>query len=388
MATLVPKVSTKSAAPGQYLGYSLQDVRLCDHLMTASAECIITLEHVDDTAIHYPGGETLLEQSKSALSGNPIGDGSVELWKCFANWARLCVEGTIDPAKTDFRLYVCPAKQGALAELLHAATTDAEAKAVLAKVAKKVTAANKLKGCNPLISDFVGSGDDICVQIILNFRLIVETDPLEPIRERLRLLVLDTALDEFVAHAIGTAKNQIATLIRDGKTPAIQAGAFRKRVVAFIRKHGALGLLAPTTEQPADALVSATLAASPTFVRQLLKVEMKQEHIVRAVSDYLRSDADQTFWAAGGHIVEESLNELHEGLEAHFQITRDEIEDLHGSEAAEKRGRQIYRRCITHQAPLEGRSVPSYFIPGTFNMMADSARVGWHPDYADFFAGE
>lgn len=380
MATLVPKVRTKSAAPGQYLGYGLQDVRLCHHLMSSPADCSVSLEYVEDTAIHYATGAALLEQSKSALSTNPIGDGSVELWKCFANWTRLCVEGTINPVHTTFRLYVCPPKEGKLASLLHTAATEAEAKAVLAKVTKKVTAANKLKGCNPLISDFVAGGEDICTQIIMNFRLVMESDPLEPIRERLRTLVFDDALDGFVDHAIGAAKNQIATLIRDGKTPAIAAGAFRKRLQAFIRKHGALGLLAPTTEQPSDTHVASVLASAPIFVQQLLKVGMKQEHVVRAVSDFMRSDADRTSWAADGRIVEESLEELYSGLEAHFQNKRDEVEDLHAAHDAETRGRQIYRQCVAHQAPLEGRSVPLYFIPGTYNMLADSCRVGWHPN--------
>jgi hypothetical protein len=388
MATIVPKISSKSSAPGQYLGYGLQDVRLCHHLLKATADCLVSLELVDDTAIHQAGGKLLLEQAKSALSGNPVSDSSIELWKCFANWARLCAEGTIDPAATQFRLYACPPKEGPLALLLNAASSDAEAVTLLTKITKKVTPANKLKGCNPLITDFLSAGTDVCKRIIINFELVMEADPLEPIREVLRFSVLEASLDDFCAHAIGSAKNQIATLIRTGETPVIEAGEFRKRLQAFIRKHGALGILAPTTENPTDVQVETTLAAAPVFVQQLLKVNMKQEHVVRAVSDFLRSDADRTLWAAEGRIVEESLDELNDGLEAHFQITRDEIEDLHSAQQAELRGRQLYRRCVTHQAPLEGRSVPGYFIPGTFNMLADKCRVGWHPQFSDFFSGE
>ncbi len=387
VAAVVSKVKSKSAAPGQYLGYSLQDVRLCHHLLKAPADCLVSLELVDDTAIHYSDGKLLLEQAKSALSGNPVGDSSVELWKCFANWARLCVEGAVDPTVTRFRLYACPPKNGPLALLLHAASTEAEAAGLLAKIAKKVTPANKLKGCNPLVVDFLDAGLDICKRIILNFQLIMQADPLEPIREVLRFSVLDTSLDDFCAHAIGAAKNQIATLIRAAEAPAIEAADFRKRLQAFIRKHGALGILVPTIEQPTAAYVETTLASSPVFVQQLLKVNMKQEHVVRAVSDFLRSDADRTLWAADGRIIEESLGELHNSLEAHFQITRDEIEDLHAAHDAEMRGRQLYRRCVTHQAPLEGRSVPGYFIPGTYNMLADKGRIGWHPQFGDFFPG-
>ena len=388
MATAVVK-SAKSAAPGQYLGYGLQDVRLCRHLLTASTGCVVSLEYVDDTAIHRPDGAMMLEQSKSAVSAsNPVADSSIELWKCFANWASLCADGEVRQSTTRFRLYVCPKKHGPLVLRLHAASDIDEAKAILTTIAKKITPSTKLKGCNPKITEFLGAGEEICTQIILNFRLVMGDDPLEPIREVLRLHVLNDALDDFCAHAIGMAKNQIAALIRAKLKPQIDADRFRQNLRGFIRKHGALGLLMPTTGKPTPEEVDQTLSTSPIFVQQLVRVKMATEHVVRAVSDYLRSTADQTLWAADGQIVEESLNELHDTLEAHFQNTRDEIEELHGAHDAETRGRQVYRRCVSHQAPLQGLSVPGYFIPGSFNMLADAMRVGWHPNYADFFPGE
>jgi len=85
MATTIAKSTSKSTAPGQYLGYGLQDVRLCRHLLKAPPGCTVSLEFIEDTAIHRLDGTMVLEQSKSALSGNPLADGSVELWKCFAN---------------------------------------------------------------------------------------------------------------------------------------------------------------------------------------------------------------------------------------------------------------------------------------------------------------
>ncbi len=377
----------KSAAPGQYLGYGLQDVRLCRHLLRAPTGCAVSLEFIEDTAIHKPDGTLWLEQSKSALTGNPLGDSAVEFWKSFANWAALCVEKEIEPETTQFRLFVCPQKDGVLAETLHGASSDDEIKAILDTIAKKVTPANKLKGCNPRITEFLSAGEIACFHIIRNFRLLKADDPLEPIREVLRFSVLEESLDDFCAHAIGMAKNRIAALIRSGAKPVIDAETFRRDVRDFIRRHGALGLLLPTTDRPSTGEIDAMLAAAPVFVQQLVKVAMPTELIVRAVSDYLRSDADRTLWAAEGRIVAESLDELHNTLEMHFQITRDEIEELQAGHGAEIRGRQLYRRCATHQAALEGRSVPGYFVPGTFNMLADQIRVGWHPQYNDLFAG-
>ncbi len=388
VVTKVKAKKAKSAAPGQYLGYGLQDVRLCHHLLTMPTDCVVSLELIDDTAIHYQSGQVVLEQVKSALSSNPISDSSVELWKCFANWARLCVECVVDPNTTQFRLYACPPKEGDLVRRLHAASTNGQAEALLTEISNEITLKKELKGCGPMILSFLTAGPDLCKRIILNFQLSMEADPLQPIREKLRYSVFENSLDDFCAHAIGMAKNSISELIRAKEMPIINAGDFQKRLQAFTRKHGALGLLVPTAEQPTETEIEEMLAAAPLFVQQLLRVNMGQEHIVRAVSDYLRSDADRILWAAEGRIVEESLEELHDTLEAYFQITRDEIEDLHSAHNAEARGRQLYRRCVSHSAPLEGRPVPGYFIPGTYNLLADKVRVGWHPQYSNFFRGE
>ncbi len=57
------------AAPGPYLGFSLQPVRLCYHLLTAPDEAHVSIEYADDVAVGLPDGRNLLEQTKSALTG-------------------------------------------------------------------------------------------------------------------------------------------------------------------------------------------------------------------------------------------------------------------------------------------------------------------------------
>ena len=73
-------------APGQYLGFAIQPVRLCYHLLTCPAKAKVSLEYLDDVAIHYCDGSVLLEQAKSALSQNPLSDWAIDFWKCLANW--------------------------------------------------------------------------------------------------------------------------------------------------------------------------------------------------------------------------------------------------------------------------------------------------------------
>jgi hypothetical protein len=77
-----PKVAkSKHNAPGQYLGFALQPLRMFYHLLTAPKEAWVSLELVDDIAVHYANGDMLAEQTKSALSHNPLSNWAIDLWK-------------------------------------------------------------------------------------------------------------------------------------------------------------------------------------------------------------------------------------------------------------------------------------------------------------------
>lgn len=343
------------------------------------------MEHLDDVAVHYSNGTHLLEQTKSALSGNPASDRSVELWKAMANWADLCVAGTVSHQSTRFRYYVTPSSGGTLVKLLH----DAQAETAAASLLKEIASA-KIKGkpestAYPHITRFLAAGDDICGGIITSFELVVDSDPLDAIRGKLQALLPPSVLDDFVKAAIGAAKSAIDQRIREKGLPILSPADFRSQFRAFVVKHNLAGLLEPTTGAPTTDEITHIIGGAPLFVRQLVAVDASQELLVTAVSDWLRTAADKIAWAAAGSIVEGSLDELDISLERHHTLVADEIEDTLAAEIPQSRGRTIYRRCTGLQMPLEGRALPSHFIPGAFNCLADAARLGWHPDYKTLF---
>ena len=110
----------KHAAPGQYLGFALQPVRLCYHLLSCEPGAKVSLEYLDDVAIHHADGHHSLEQTKSATKTNPVSDFAEDLWKTIANWLDLVADGFVKPSETAFRLYVTPKKTGPWAEALSA----------------------------------------------------------------------------------------------------------------------------------------------------------------------------------------------------------------------------------------------------------------------------
>lgn len=388
MSLLALEKPLKTSAAGQYLGYSLQQLRLCYYLLKVPDGATVSLEYVDDVAVHRTDGTLLLEQAKSALSGNPASDKAEDLWKSFANWADLCVDGTVDPATTEFRLYVTPIKTGALVGQLHAATTKEAVAAALAKIKKLIDPAKPDVGCAPQVFRFLKAGDVICGAIIERFELATEADPVESVREFVRAGVPSEAQNDLTAAAIGMARDRVDKLIRSKQAPALSATNFRRQFQTFARRSNLTNLLASKAPQPSPSDIQDLVNVGPTFVQQLRAVQASDDMLVTAVSDYLLATTDKVLWADEGRIVEESLDELDAQLVRRHTLVRDEIEDTHAAKDEHSRGRAVYRQCADTKLPLEGQTLPSHFVAGAFNCLADLRRVGWHPSYKTLFPEE
>lgn len=388
MSLLDIKKPLKATAAGQYLGYSLQQLRLCHHLLKAPDGDTVSLEYVDDIGVHRADGTLLLEQSKSALSGNPAADRAEDLWKTFANWADLCAQGTIQGATTDFRLYVTPIKVGNLVGHLHAASSAEAAAAALAKIKKLVDPKKADVGCGPQITRFLNVGDEICSLIIQRFQLTSELDPVESVREFVRAGVPSQAQDDLTSAAIGMARDRIDRLIRNQQTPVLSATVFRRQFQTFTRRSNLANLLTSKAPEPDDSAIQALVDTAPTFVRQLQAINASDDMLVVAVSDYLRTKTDKVLWADEGTIVEESLDDLDGQLVRQHTIIRDEVEDTYAANDEPARGRTVYRRCAATTLPLDGQALPSHFVAGAYNCLADDRRLGWHPSYKTLFPEE
>ncbi|RTL61473.1 MAG: hypothetical protein EKK42_35105 [Pseudonocardiaceae bacterium] len=345
----------------------------------------MSLEYADDVAIHAADGKlVILEQAKSSLSGNPASDRSEQLWKTFANWAEGCEEG-IDPSTTAFVIYITPAKTGDLVLALNAAVSIEDASAALTRVKALLNRNKPEVGCNPFLIKFLSAGDSVCTQIIRHFTIVTEQDPIESLRQQLRSVISGDLLDDFCSAAIGIAREHADELIRQGQTAIVSASDFRKQFHAFVRKYDLLGLLISTATKPTKEAIRAIVDTAPMFVRQLEAVDATQDLLVTAVSDYLRTISDKVTWADECVVVANSFDELDSQLERQHTISRDEIEDLMSSKSEATRGRALYRKCTAIQLPLEGRSLPSHFIAGAYNCLADCRRLGWHPHYQTLF---
>ncbi|MEH2559140.1 hypothetical protein V1286_006669 [Bradyrhizobium algeriense] len=371
--------AVKHAAPGPYLGFALQPVRLCYHLLTCPKDARVSLEYLDDVAIHNPDGSVTLEQTKSALKQNPLSDWAADLWKTIANWLNSASNNTIVPHHSQFRLYVTPLRTGEWAQALSSANSAGEVADLVEKIKAKY--AKKKLACDPYLQRFFDAPENDRVAIVTRFSVVSEDDPIEALRTLIKATVAPDIVDILCHSAIGMAKEQADKLIRDGKPALIDGNTFKANFISFVKKNNLPGLLTSFASAPAQDEVAAVLSTHPTFIRQLEIIKTSQEDRVRAVSDLLRTSADKSVWAETGQVFEASLRDWDDDLVRRHALICGEISDVYSEKDPQFRGRQSYRRCAQLQAPLDGRAVPAHFVHGCFNALADSMQIGWHPDY-------
>lgn len=372
----------KGSAPGQYLGYALQPVRLCYHLLNSDQTASASIEHLDDVAVKWDNGTVLLEQTKSALKTNPVSDWSNDLWKTFANWIDNIDSGLIDPTNTTFQLYVTPSHTGHWVQRLSDTNFPSDTARLVHDLAEQVDNLSRRPRCHRYIRQFLSTKPTTLAAIITNFRLRTDDDPLEAIREKFRLTVPEALLDTCSAFAIGSAKEAADKLIRSDTPAVIRAAEFQRTIRAYVSKNNLLRYLPSFATAPSTDVIDKALTDQPTFVQQLNLVQMPHSQVVRAISDLLLSASDKTDWAERGLVVEESLTEFDERLLRTHGLQKLEIDDIHSGLSPGAQGRLLYKRCVSSEAHLDGREVPTHFVPGCFNELADRMQLGWHPDFS------
>jgi hypothetical protein len=358
-------------------------------LLTCPEGAQVSLEYLDDVALHLADGSTLLEQSKSALSQNPVSDWADDFWKCLANWLDIAAANTIEIEKSQFRLYVTPIKHGVRSQELSDATTTDDVEAITSEIRKSLNQQRKVPGCMPYLQKFLDATAEKRVAIVSRFSIVsTDADPVQPIRELLAPTVQPMLIDHLCQFAIGRAKETADRLIRNGQPAILDGDKFKEEFRSFVQRNNLPGYLTSLAPKPPLEEVESLLAIGPTFIRQLDLVNVSEDERVRAVSDFLRSSADKSSWAEAGLVFQQGLEEWDAELVSRQGLVSGEVSDVHGDKEACVRGRITYRQCAQMQAPLDGRVVPGHFVHGCLNSLADVKRIGWHPDYEKLLGGE
>ncbi len=374
----------KHSAPGPYLGFALQPVRLCYFLLSSPLDSSVSLELLDDVAVHHADGTLLLEQCKSALSHNALSDWSEDFWKALANWIELIESGKVDAAKTSFQLYVTPPRTGKVSSTMHATSEPLATHALVKDVEKKLKARAQPPKCAAHVEKFLGASEACRDALVTRFSAIsADVDPIGPLRTLLAPAVPATSIDIICQSAIGIAKEWADQRLRQGGAAQIRVADFRRNFHAFIQRNNLPGYLPTFTAALTASDAQTVLKNRPIFIRQLQLVEATEEQQLRAASDFMRTSGDKATWAEQGLVYDGSFDDWEESLVRRHAAIQGEVNDVFADKTKIIQGRTVYNRCSILDLPLDSRALPGHFTHGSFNDLAERRLLGWHSEHKD-----
>jgi hypothetical protein len=389
-----PAKKRSTQVPGQLYGYLLQVTRLVAHLLRAGPGQSVSVEHLDDVATDGPHG-VIAEQDKSGLAHNPVADRSFELWKTLHNWVRAIREGALK-SDTKFILYVAQDHHGSVIDRIHAVTNKADADALVqalrnefwGKAPKHAKRGKLPPGLAEHVNGVLSASDNVVSLLFVNLTLengsgAPNDDLFTAIAEK---PISESAREDVLKHLLGWADRTIKKLIEKKQAAILPWEDFQKQLIGAAKKFDrADNVLAASAVDISEAEVQKELRAR-TYVRQLQAVNCKDSELLQGVNDFLRSAVHRTTWSGEGDVLEGSFQEFEEDLGRAWHSQKAVVEIEQKSLADEDRGRLLYNKCVQLRVSLQGMEVPAFFVPGSFHTLADTLRVGWHPQYRDLFS--
>ncbi|GAO01721.1 hypothetical protein PSR1_00581 [Anaeromyxobacter sp. PSR-1] len=122
-----------------------------------------------------------------------------------------------------------------------------------------------------------------------------------------------------------------------------------------------------------------------TFVRQLEIAKAGRKRIAAGVRDYYRAFEQRSRWIRDDLLLVGDLDKyerrLCEQWELIFEAVRDELGDQAAEDAKRSAALQVLKWAETVLIPIRPSVTEPFITRGSFHMLADDLRVGWHPEF-------
>lgn len=124
------------------------------------------------------------------------------------------------------------------------------------------------------------------------------------------------------------------------------------------------------------------------FVHQMRWVAYPPVNLRRSIVDFHRAQAQAISWVAKDLVAADELSglarDLVEEWESEFEWMGLELGPVTDAEAVQQAGARLLKGLSQRTGPcLHGRYHEAFFVRGQRHELADTGRVGWHPDFRE-----
>lgn len=381
-------------ASASALGYLYQlrtALQRCVELSRGGIEWSVAIEATDDVQAMI-GSHTELTQLKKRAGGVRLTDLSSDLWKTLRIWSQAVSDRRIDLDETSLYLVTTaelpPGSVGFLLQPKAGGHRDEQAAEALLTAARQSSQSATLAKA---FDAFDALGPQRRAHLLSRVEIVGSAPDMGDIRGEL-LGYASLAVDRRFANSFlqrlegwffERAVAQMSSPGADAVTGAEFDEVFNDLRNQISEHNLPIDLdIAALTVEGADAG-----AGEKVFVHQLRLIEVGAERIGFALRDWVRAFAQRSRWANENLLRAGEIGAYERRLVEEWQARFAEMREDLGAEATEeemrREARLIYRWVDREARDRIRPGCDEVFVTkGSYQMLADELRVGWHPDFA------
>lgn len=383
--------STNFSAANSALGYLYQ----CRYALLSALtrlktneEFLLSIETLDDVVFENTGSALELLQTKHHIDRKAsLSDASADIWKTLRVWSEGIQDGTIPDGTVFYLVSTSAVSSGSAASYLRVKDRDVDSALRRLEATARTSASDDNK------------------KAYKAFLTLTAT-------KRIELLSSVTILDS--SPVIGDLDSELAKEVfwavdrsyLDSFLTRLEGWWFR-RVVRHLDKTISDPILSEEIESQMrelreqfksdslpiddDLLVIEEVDASgykdAIFVQQLQLIGIGVRRVLIAIRDYYRAYEQRSRWMREDLLLVGELNRYESRLVEEWQLVfervRDELGAAASEEAKQKASREVLKWVEESVFPIRQNVKHEWVTRGSFHMLSDRLKVGWHPDFLE-----
>lgn len=353
----------------------------------------LTIEKLDDIGLEAEDGTVDVLQLKHHEDGK-LGDFSSDLWKTLRIWCKGISDKTFDPKNTKFSIITTQKTDKDTVVYLLTPTGRAErskeTKITEEEIIDKLeTIINKSKSVTNEAGykEFQALSIKDKVNLIKNITIIDNSknigDIEKSIEHELRFSCDKKHIKVFVERLEGWWFQKVVDQLTTVDLPPISTQEVRYKIDDLRGQFMVENLPIDFSD---EIEINEAVYEDKVFIEQLKLINAKGSRCMNAIYDYYRASAQRSKWGREDLVSSMEIEKYEEKLEKEWERIYDafveEIEDESDEKEKIRIGKGIYKKIeLDTKINIREKCVEPYVMRGSYHMLSDELRVGWHPDF-------
>ncbi len=381
---------SKFEASASALGYAYQFryalLRALEQIKY-SLDWTIAIEAADD--VEVSGASRELRQLKLRQPGTTLGDSDPDLWKTIRIWSEGYQAKSIDPTSTKLYLMTTASVSTDSIGMLLSADESVRDIATAQTKLDAVSISSKNKKNKSAYDAYRLLGKEQKTALLQAIYVLPQGDDIEGVRTKIQQAIRVGLRPQHLIPVLERLEGwwfQQCIEVMSKTKPAIDAADLDSFVADVRDRFGPTALPIDHDILNADTPDIAEFS-DRTFYQQMVLTEINSYRMQVAVREYLRAVTQRTRWSRINVLHPGELENYERKLTEEWRIVFERLKDDLGPEAAEEEKIRLAKRIYSwaedaNLPPIRENCTEGFVIRGTFQMLADSQQVGWHPEYA------